>query len=89
MAGVALTADAVVVSSDDILPGDPFAAQLAAEGVPYIGTFAVRTGVESFVGRKMEAMGFKQIDRFFKHFAAVGADHHASSPSFTRMYSPQ
>ena len=89
MAGVAFTADAVVVCGDDILPGDPFAAQLAAEGIAYICAFAVWAGVESFVRRVMEAMGLKQIDRFFKHFAAVGADHHASSPSLTQMYSPQ
>ena len=59
MAGVAFTADAVVVGCDDILSDNPFAAQLAAEGIAYICALAVWAGVEPFVWRVMEAMGFE------------------------------
>lgn len=89
MAGVAFAANTVVVYGDDVFAGDPLATQLAAECIPYIGTFAVRTGIKPFVWRVTEAMGLEQIDCLFKHFTTVGADQHASSPSLTRMYSPQ
>lgn len=89
MAGVAFAANAIVVYGDDVFAGNPLTAEFASEGVLDICAFAVGTGVQPFIRRIMKAVGFEQIDCFFEHFAAVSADHHASSPSLTRMYSPQ
>lgn len=83
---IAVFADSLSFHGQDIAAGDPFVAYITATGMVEIGAATGGTDQVFLIGRRIKPMRLNGDLALLKECAALYAQHHSLSPSWTSIY---